>query len=184
MTEADRGWVRQFLGERWGSPIVVVHGETFEPDRLPGFVYEEKLGPAPRESKFDDLFVRSTKKIPLGIVTYAIRPPICEIVTLDSMAERQGIGSELLAHVDQAARDSGCARIVLTTTNDNLQALRFYQKRGFRITAIHAGAVDEARKLKPEIPYLGQDGIPLRDELELERPVSRCAPPRRTLAPP
>jgi hypothetical protein len=57
----------------------------------------------------------------------------------------------------------------LVTTNDNLVALRFYQRRGFRLSALRPGAVDEARRrLKPAIPDAGAFGIPLRDELELE----------------
>lgn len=52
--------------------------------------------------------------------------------------------------------------------DDNLNALRFYQKRGFVLVAIYRNALDIARKLKPEIPLIGNDGIPLRDEIELE----------------
>jgi hypothetical protein len=58
------------------------------------------------------------------------------------------------------------------TTNDNVDALRFYQRRGFRLAELHPGAVDEARaRLKPEIPRVGDHGIPLRDELMLEKEV-------------
>ncbi len=49
-----------------------------------------------------------------------------------------------------------------------MNALRFYQKRGFVLVAIHRDALDISRKLKPEIPLIGNDGIPLRDEIELE----------------
>jgi acetolactate synthase regulatory subunit len=50
-----------------------------------------------------------------------------------------------------------------------VDALRFYQRRGFRLAALHAGAVDDSRaRLKPEIPVTGDHGIALRDELELE----------------
>lgn len=60
-------------------------------------------------------------------------------------------------------------RIWLITTNDNLNALGFYQKRGFRIKAVYPGAVDEARRIKPEIPLAASNGIPIRDEIELEK---------------
>jgi hypothetical protein len=59
----------------------------------------------------------------------------------------------------------------VTTTNDNLDALRFYQKRGFQIVAVRPGAVDESRRVKPSIPVIGEHGIPIRDEIELERAV-------------
>jgi acetolactate synthase regulatory subunit len=59
----------------------------------------------------------------------------------------------------------------LVTTNDNMRALRFYQRRGFRLVALNAGALDRSRELKPEIPATGMNGIPLRDELVLAREV-------------
>jgi ribosomal protein S18 acetylase RimI-like enzyme len=58
--------------------------------------------------------------------------------------------------------------LFLVTTNDNTPALRFYQKRGFVLSALRPNAIAENRKVKPEIPLTGQDGIPIRDELELE----------------
>jgi Acetyltransferase (GNAT) family len=65
-------------------------------------------------------------------------------------------------------REAGCRRVWLITTNDNLRALRFYQRRGFRLVAVHPDALARSRELKPSIPEIGLDGIPLRDELELE----------------
>jgi DNA-3-methyladenine glycosylase I len=91
-------------------------------------------------------------------------------VTLNSLREGIGIGTALLDAVREAARKSGCRRTWLITTNDNLHALRFYQKRGWRLTALHRNALDESRRLKPVIPEIGIDGIPLRDEIELEPP--------------
>jgi RimJ/RimL family protein N-acetyltransferase len=70
--------------------------------------------------------------------------------------------------VKEVARQHGCQRVWLITTNDNLNALRFYQKRGFELVAVHRRAIDEARKIKPEIPLIGEYGIPIRDEIELE----------------
>jgi hypothetical protein len=67
----------------------------------------------------------------------------------------------------QLLQTRGVAVLRLTTTNDNLTALRFYQRRGFRIAAVRPGAVAAARRLKPTIPELGEHGIPIRDEIEL-----------------
>jgi hypothetical protein len=80
----------------------------------------------------------------------------------------QGVGTALIEAVKVAAIEAGCRRLWLMTTNDNLHALGFYQRRGFRLVAVYPGAVDAARLLKPEIPLLGNDGIPIRDEIELE----------------
>jgi len=69
---------------------------------------------------------------------------------------------------------AGCERIWLVTTNDNLEALRFYQRRGFVLSALRPRAVDEARrKLKPQISTVGEFRIPLRDEIDCGRDTHR-----------
>jgi ribosomal protein S18 acetylase RimI-like enzyme len=90
------------------------------------------------------------------------------VVTIDAFPEGAGAGTALLDAAARAARDAGCGRVWLITTNDNLRALRFYQRRGFRLVAVHPDALERSRELKPSIPETGLDGIPLRDELELE----------------
>jgi ribosomal protein S18 acetylase RimI-like enzyme len=105
----------------------------------------------------------------LGVLTYVIDGRACEILTLHAAERQGGVGSALIEAVRERATAAGCTRLWLITTNDNVDALRFYQRRGFRLTAVHAGAVDDARaRLKPQIPAIGAYGIPLRDELELE----------------
>ena len=74
------------------------------------------------------------------------------------------------AVVADAARE-GAKRLWLVTTNDNLDALRFYQRRGWRLSAVYPGSVVESRKIKPSIPEIGAYGIPIRDEIELEYPL-------------
>jgi ribosomal protein S18 acetylase RimI-like enzyme len=93
----------------------------------------------------------------------------CEVISIDALEEGRGIGSALLLAVVYAAGSAGCRRVWLITTNDNVNALRFYQKRGFRLVALYPDAVTASRRIKPEIPLVGNDGIPLRDELELEK---------------
>ena len=90
------------------------------------------------------------------------------MVTFNSTVEGQGIGTALLEAVKLAAVEAGCNRLWVITTNDNWPALRYYQKRGFRLRAVYPDALDHSRKLKPEIPLFGLEGIPLRDEIELE----------------
>jgi 5-(carboxyamino)imidazole ribonucleotide mutase len=146
---ADEVWVRRFMVERWGATRMVAHGTRYYPAELPGFVAvadEERL----------------------GLVTYHLAGDGCEIVTLDSLRPSLGIGSALIEAVEVAATSAGCRRLWLITTNDNLNALRFYQKRGFHLVAVHPEAVDRSLALKPEIAHFGQDGIPIRDEIELE----------------
>lgn len=147
----DREWVASFVIEHWGADIVVGHGTIYHPHELPGLV--AMLG---------------DEKV--GLVTYMIDPAnaSCEIVTIDSLRQGHGIGSALIDAVKAAANEAGCKRLWLITTNDNLNALRFYQKRGFELVAVHRNALKESRKLKPSIAFIGADGIPLRDEIELE----------------
>lgn len=105
----------------------------------------------------------------VGVLTYVIAGDSCEVLTLHVEDRRQGLGTALLGEAQRVATAAGCRRLWLITTNDNLDALRFYQRRGMRLAALHAGAVDESRaRLKPDIPPIGEYGIPLRDELELE----------------
>jgi len=145
----DKAWIKDFLAEQWGSEIVIVHGTVFHPHELPGFVA-----------------VQTDER--LGLATYHITEGECEIVTLNSTHSGLGIGGALIEAVKEQAQEAGCRRLWLITTNDNLDALGFYQRRGFELVKINRHAVDESRKLKPQIPAVGEHGIPLRDEIELE----------------
>jgi GNAT superfamily N-acetyltransferase len=108
----------------------------------------------------------------VGLATYEISHQDCQLLTIDAFERSHGIGSRLLEAVTDQARAAGCRRMWLITTNDNLDAVRFYQRRGMRLVAIHPGAVDHARELKPTIPEFGHYGIPIRDELEFEVELS------------
>ena len=146
---ADDDYVKQFLVEHWLSTKLVSRGKIYSADQLPGFIALQ-----------DDRRV--------GLLTYHIEGDQCEIVTLSSLAEGVGVGTALIDAVKSVAVSRKCRRLWLTTTNDNTSALRFYQRKGFVLAALHRNALDASRKLKPEIPSIGQDGIPIRDELELE----------------
>jgi GNAT superfamily N-acetyltransferase len=108
----------------------------------------------------------------LGMLTYVPERDWrqCEILTLHAAEQWHGAGTALIEAVEQLAVQRGCTRLWVITTNDNVDALRFYQRRGFCLVCVHRGAVDRSRaSLKPEIPLVGNYGIPLRDELELEK---------------
>ncbi len=147
----DRGWIQRWLVFQWGAEIVIARDTAFHPAELPGFIAET-----------------AGSDEPLGLITYHFDGDDCEIVTLDALREGIGIGSKLIKAVEQHARNVGCKRLVLVTTNDNIYSLRFYQKRGFRIVKINIGAADRARERKPEFPTIGYFGIPIHDEIEME----------------
>jgi GNAT superfamily N-acetyltransferase len=153
---ADREWVSEFMLELWGSNKVVSRGVVYYPQDLPGF-----------EAMYDG------EKV--GLVTYNVTGTSCEIVTINSIHPFAGVGTAMIEAVKNVALQSGCERLWLITTNDNMNALRFYQKRGFVLVAVHRNALDISRKLKPEIPLIGNDGIPLRDEIELEMILNETA---------
>jgi GNAT superfamily N-acetyltransferase len=150
---ADSPRVARWMAEHWGSEIAVAHGAVYHPAELPGFAAVDG----------DEW---------LGLLTYHIDGDACEIVTIDSLLPNAGIGAALIEAVRQAAQQAGCRRLWLITTNDNTTALRFYQKRGFALTALYPNAVARSRQIKPEIPVIGNDGIPIRDEIELEMTLS------------
>lgn len=145
----DADWIEQFTIEHSHASFVVAHGEMFYPHELNGFVAES----------VDDC---------LGLVTYRLDGTECEIITLDSNLENRGVGTALLETVASEAQAVGCLRLWLITTNDNLHALGFYQKRGFEMVEVHRFAVERSREIKPQIPLVGETGIPIRDEIELE----------------
>jgi ribosomal protein S18 acetylase RimI-like enzyme len=105
---------------------------------------------------------------PAALLTYNIVGEECEIRSLHSEKQDMGLGSALVEAVKPIAREAGCKRLWLITTNDNIHAIRWYQKRGFTIAAVYVNAMEESRKLKPEIPLFGSEGLPLRDEIEFE----------------
>lgn len=148
-SEADRPWLREFVRRRWGADVMISRGRLYRPAENPGFIAEEAGKP-------------------VGVITLEFHDGECEVTSIDSLHPGRGIGGALLERAEAEARSRGCHRFWLITTNDNLNALKFYQKRGLRLVAVYAGAVDESRKRRPTISLIGQHGIPLRDEIELE----------------
>lgn len=153
-SKSDKEWIKDFYQKRWGTNRVVSKGVLHNVPELPGYI-------------------AWGSGIPVGLLSYIIVNREFEIVTLDSLVENIGVGSALITKAVETAQIQGCVRVWLITTNDNTPALRFYQKRGFHLVAIHRGALEISRRLKPEIPDFGLDGIPLRDEIELELVLNR-----------
>ncbi len=149
-TAADLEWVEEVFWS-WGADFVVTRGRKVYPTDTEGFYAADTSGDR------------------VGLVTYQVTGDQCEIVTLDAFVKFRGIGTALMDRVAETVRQRGCRRLWLITTNDNLDAIRFYQKRAFTIAAVHVNSLEESRRLKPVIPKIGQHGIPLRDEIEFEK---------------
>ena len=141
-------WAEMLIGAAFGGRLQARLGALIDALASPGIVAELEGRPA-------------------GIITYRPDGDDVEIAYLEVAVKQVGIGTRLVEAVAEATRAS---RLWLVTTNDNLDALRFYQRRGFTIAEIRSGAVDEARRiLKPTIPQIGYFGIPVHDEIVLER---------------
>ena len=150
ISDSIRNIVTAQIIENWAGPFVVSMGTLHDTRLLAGFV------------ALEDGEV-------LGYTLYNIADSDCEIVVLESLRENQGIGSMLVSKVVEIAHSADCGRVWLVTTNDNIRAIRFYQRIGFSLRAVHINSIEQSRKLKPQIPLTGFDGIPIKHEFEFER---------------
>jgi len=156
LRDDEREWLAQHLRLAWGSSTIVSRGRARDASALPAIVCTQG----------EEL---------LGLATYEIEAGECELVTIEAFRTREGVGSALLAAVIGFAREHACTRVLLVTTNDNTAAQRFYERRGFSLLAVHHGAVDQARLIKPEIPLRGEGGVEIHDELEYELRLTQRA---------
>jgi GNAT superfamily N-acetyltransferase/transposase-like protein len=138
------------IAESWAGPYVVSKGVLHDTRIQPGFV-------AVKDNEI------------VGYILYDIVGVKCEITVLESLHEGQGIGSALINEIVRMAKAVACRRVWLITTNDNTHAIRFYQKFGFELYQVHINTMDKARKLKPQIPPVGNDDIPIKHEFEFEK---------------
>ena len=166
LERADREWVAHFLDDRWGTTTIVSRGKMRYGHLLEGLI---ALRQDEETAEAEDGETSETPPERIGLLTIEYDSKECEILTLDSLVESQGIGSALLDSLEERAREAGLQRLWLVTTNDNLPALKFWQKRGYELVAVHRNAIAAARRVKPQIPIMGLDGIPIRDEIELEK---------------
>lgn len=149
ISSENRSAVNQFILEHWYTTKMIVRGAEIDMTATDGF------------------FISDGGEI-VGLVTYVIHEGIMEILSLDSLRENRGLGSKLLQAAIEEAKLRRCGKIILITTNDNINALRFYQKRGFDMARLYRNAMDVSRKMKPEIPLIGENGIALKHEIEFE----------------
>ena len=149
ITDLNRQKINGFIRDHWFTTEMVILGEIVDMTVVEGIAAMDG----------DEI---------VGLITYRVSGDTCEITSLDSLREGQGNGTALLEQVIAIAREMNCLKVSLITTNDNIHAIQFYQKRGFDLLRLHKDSIQQARVLKPEIPLIGSNGIPITDELELE----------------
>ena len=145
----DRQAIAEFIEQHWRSKMVMSTGKPYYPHEQNGLIEW-------RDGRI------------VGLLTWIREGDDLQLLTLNSVLEGQGIGSALMLIAIEEARRDEVRKIWLTTTNDNVPAIAFYQRLGFRLTGVNVGVVDEARKIKPQIPETGYKGIPIHDEIVLE----------------
>jgi GNAT superfamily N-acetyltransferase len=145
----DRAALDELLRLRWSDGSIFVRGRLITPPDVEAFgaYHDNKLQ---------------------GVATWRIEDGSLYLLTLNNITDRRGVGEALLARMLDLAREKKLPHLRVIISNDNVGAFRFYQKRGFRIIAVHVGVVDMMRKMKPSIPEIGSEGIPMRDEIEME----------------
>ncbi|MFC2150124.1 GNAT family N-acetyltransferase [Calditrichota bacterium] len=146
---ADKEWVTHLLTQAWGSPQIATRERLLQADELPGVVAIYGGHPA-------------------GLATYQVGDAGFEIVTMNSLFEGQGVGRQVVDKLKWLATVHNCDRIWLVTSNDNLKAMRFWEHQGFTKFKVHLNSIEGLRKLKPEIPLIGLNGIKITDEIEYE----------------
>jgi ribosomal protein S18 acetylase RimI-like enzyme len=146
----ERGWVRSLMLERWGDETAVGHGTVWRPAELDGFVAQDDDGSR------------------VGLLTFDVQDDVVEVVTIDALREREGIGTALMLAAIERAHASAVSTVRVMTTNDNEPAIAFYERLGFRVAEVRQGAVAESRVLKPAIPLVGVGAVPITDEVILE----------------
>ncbi len=180
LQRSDREWVAHFLDDSWGTTQIVSRGKALYGHLLPGFMAVRRSEAAIDEDTDDEdteapeMDAEADAEVDpeaekIGLVTIHVVDKECEITTLNSLAESMGVGTALVETVEEWARENGLERLWLVTTNDNLAALKFWQKREYELVQVHRNAIAEARRIKPQIPITGLNGITIRDEIELEK---------------
>lgn len=104
-----------------------------------------------------------------ALATWSVHGDAAEVVSLHAMSPGSGAGRIVLTEVERRLRDQGVATVLIATTNDNTEALRFYLREEYRLTAVHLDAMAHVRELKPGVPLAGKGGVPLRDMWELRK---------------
>lgn len=147
-TDKDNDWIRSVAKKQWGSTKIISRDQIYDVLKLSGYVAEQN------------------NKL-TGVILYAVKSRQCEIVVIYSAIKKRGVGTKLIDLVKKAAAINQCKKVWLLTTNDNIQAMGFYQKRGFVLSALRPNAIEQQRRIKPTIPLIGNNGISIRDEIEL-----------------
>jgi ribosomal protein S18 acetylase RimI-like enzyme len=158
----DQEYIRKYWEGHWGLPVVSMN-RNYMPEDVHGLVYRDEWGEAQ------------------GLITWYIEGDVAEMVTVDAFQQGRHIGGRLLSAAEAEVRKRGVHRIRIITTNDNLRAVAFYVRHGYRLMKVDLDGMDRVRRQKPNVPEVGFENIPLRDMYELEKELNAPMPVARAL---
>jgi ribosomal protein S18 acetylase RimI-like enzyme len=150
-TKDDVDWVRKIVVEFWGEERQLTFDREFDP--VDYAAYYGRVG----NSAVAFISIAEDKE-DLIIVALSVYPEY----------QGSGIGSSLVEKAELEARRLGKKRVLVSTSNDNLPALGFYQALGFHIFQVALDAL--ARKHGKILAGIG--GLSVRDELRLQKTLS------------
>jgi ribosomal protein S18 acetylase RimI-like enzyme len=147
-SEKEKDEIRRFVKQFWG-----------EEEQL---TFERKYNVAEQPA-----YVAKAGKKTVGFISFAENADHLIIVAIGVQAEHQGseIGRALVKKVESEARKLQKKRLLVSTSNDNLPALGFYQALGFQIFEVKPNILAE----KHGQVLAGISGLPVRDELRLQK---------------
>jgi hypothetical protein len=147
---ADKRAFLALMNERWGSHRMMIGLNTYDC------------------SEIDLLGLFDESGATLALASWTSEGETALLCALISLAPGTSAAADLLGAVKVAARTSGALKLRAMVTNDNIPGLIFYQKQGFRFSALYVEAIEIYRSLIPTIITTGHLDIPVRDALELE----------------
>lgn len=146
----DKTEITNFMTRTWGSPRMLVGMHVYNVTEI------EATGLYDRAGKL------------LAFASWVIRDRTAFLCALHSLVAANGNAKLLLSALKPLVKARGARSIRAMATNDNMPALVFYQKNGFRLATLYVGAVDAYRPTMPGMITHGYEGIAIHDALELE----------------
>lgn len=154
-TEKEKEKIRELVKRFWGEEEQLTFDTRFIVAELPAYAS------------------RTEEEI-IGFASYAEAKDALIIVALGILPKHQGfgVGKSLVKNIEAEAKRLRKKKLLVSTSNDDLPALAFYQSLGFQIYEVKPNVIAEkhGKILK------GIGGLPVRDELRLQKTLTRQKP--------
>jgi len=144
----EREKIQELVKRFWGEPEQLTFDRKFIVAELPAYL------------------AKSGSDV-IGFVSFAEVDYAIIVVALGILPKYQnaGVGKSLIEKVEAEAKRLGKKKLLVSTSNDDLPALAFYQHLGFQIYEVKPNVIAE----KHGMVLKGIGGLPVRDELRLQK---------------